>query len=140
MSNEETAPPAEPESEPKIITVVMSDRPPLKIDLNKWPLVAGAEWFDSEHKCQANRERAIRVREHADGRRLVYGFFDSAWSTERMRQAGFLIAPSNRDATDGTKMPDEKETVRAIRRVAGIIGDDGLGDECIADLPAEELE
>ena len=24
-------------------------------------------------------------------------------------------------------------------RVAGIIGDDGLGDECIADMPAEEL-
>ena len=29
--------------------------------------------------------------------------------------------------------------IRSIRRIAGIIDDDRLADECIAALPAEEL-
>ena len=35
---------------------------------------------------------------------------------------------------------DDDETVRAIRRIGGILGDDDLAYECIADLPAEDLD
>jgi hypothetical protein len=50
----------------------------------------------------------------------------------RGARAGYLVpAVEGRPASD--------ETVRAIRRVAGVIEDDRLGDECIAYLPAETL-
>lgn len=124
---------------PRPLTIAMSERRPLKIDPGQWPLIASATWYDSEHKSQANRDRAIRVREHADGRRIVYGSYSSAFRGERGSDAGYLVDPTGEVAEDGTKMPDEAETIRAIRRVAGVIGDDSLGAECIADLPAEEV-
>ena len=45
---------------------------------------------------------------------------------------GYII-----DATNG--QPDDAETVRSIRRVAGLIARDDLGAECIGDLPAESI-
>jgi len=35
---------------------------------------------------------------------------------------------------------DEDETIRALRRVGGVLDDDGLAEECIGDLPAEEID
>jgi len=119
------------------ITVAMSDRAPVRIDPELWPRIAGASRHDGQVECQANHVWYIRVRQHDDGRRLVYGELDSGsggvhigW---RGASAGFLV-----DAIDGR--PDTAETVRAIRRVAGVIDDAQLGDECIADLPAERLD
>lgn len=34
---------------------------------------------------------------------------------------------------------EQTSTIRAIRRIGGILGDDDLAAECIADLPAEDL-
>jgi hypothetical protein len=135
----------------KKIKITMSERSPLSIDPEQWPLIASADWFNGQLECQANDIRRIKVREHDDGRRLVYGFHTSGNGGApigfRGASGGFLIESVRdekrepRDTSDGASwvFPDEDGTVRAIRRVAGIIGDDGLGDECIADLPAEEL-
>lgn len=124
----------------KKITIAMSERAPLKIDPEIWPLIASAKAHDGQVECQANRVRVINVREHADGRRIVYGYLargnggmPAGW---RGAQGGFLISADDRAAYSEAY---EIETIRAIRRVAGIIDDDQLGDECIADLPAEEL-
>ncbi len=114
------------------IEIALSDRAPVKIDPDKWPVIAFAETWNGEHKFQANYVRWIKVREHADGRRLVYGMLDSGnggvpngW---RGASGGYLI-----DADQ------EAGTVRAIRRVAGLIEDPKLGDECLAALPAQEI-
>lgn len=119
--------------EKKAVTITMSERRPLRIDPAAWPMIARADWHDGQIEYQANNIRKICVRQHADGRRIVYGLQEAGNGGQhagtRNPEGGFLI---NAGAS-------EDETVRAIRRVGGIIGDDGLADECIADLPAEEL-
>lgn len=117
-------------TESKMITITMSETAPIKLDPKVWSLVAEANWFDGQHDFQANTVRAIKVREHADGRRVVYGWERSGpggqYADFRPSYAGWLLAPGD-------------DVVRAIRRVAGVIGDEKLGAECIADLPAAEV-
>jgi len=48
----------------------------------------------------------------------------------RNPEAGFLLPAG----------ADEDETIRALRRVGGVLDDDGLAEECIGDLPAEEID
>jgi len=119
----------------KRITIALSNEPPVRIDPRLWPIIARAEWHDGKVECQANHVRFIRVRRHADGRSIVYGKLDSGpggvpigW---RGAHAGYRVqcAADQHDA----------EVIRAIRRVAGVICDDAMADECIADLPAREL-
>jgi hypothetical protein len=114
------------------LTITMSERRPISIVKADWPLVARADRHDGAVECQANHAWSIRVREHADGRRIVYGYLRAGnggvpigW---RGAAGGFLIAAG-----------DDDETVRAIRRVGGIVDDAALADTCIADLPAEPV-
>lgn len=120
----------------KVITIVLSDRRPVKINAAEWPILARVDAHDGKVECQANTLWCITVRESPDGRRIVYGWCRRGNGGQpigwRGAEGGFLIESKG-------KVADEDETVRAIRRVAGIIGDDGLGDECISSLPEEEL-
>jgi hypothetical protein len=122
------------------IRITMSERRPLSVSKTEWPVIARADWYNGEHEFQANTIRKIRVRQHADGRRLVYGLQEAGNGGQhigtRNPEAGFLLPR----VTGPGCSPDEEGTVRAIRRVAGILGDPALGDECIADLPAEDLD
>ena len=158
---------------PKKIKITMSERRPLSIVEDEWPLIASADWHNGQVECQANTIRRIKVREHADGRRLVYGFARAGNGGQhagtRNPEGGFLVS-----AKVGYPVPsaDDDETVRAIRRIGGILGDDAweearagemvepgedvaavvrrvgerarcseaMIDECIADLPAEDLD
>lgn len=126
------------------ITITMSDRAPIKLARADWPHVATADWHTGEHASQANEVASISVREHDDGRRIVYGHRDRGPGGMaigyRGKYAGFLIE-SEQDPTKSTGVgrPNEAGTIRAIRRVAGVIDMPELADECIADLPAEEL-
>lgn len=130
-------------------TITLTGRPPVTIDESKWPLIASAsdKDHDNQYEFQANRLRKwwIGVRQHADGRALVYGKYSytSRWEGERDRsyRAGVLLPKSS--GLDAI--------CEAIGRVANDIstsghdGDDDmrwptLAAECIADLPAETLE
>lgn len=95
-------------SEDDMITITLSEQRPIRISKSDWPHISGSL-------------RRIRVRGHADGRRIVYGrgliLVNGGW---RAVAGGFIVEP-----VDGR--PNEAETVRAIRRVAGIIGAVGLG-------------
>jgi hypothetical protein len=121
-------------TEKKSITITMSERRPLKIDPDLWPVIAQGDWYNGEHEFQANTIRRIKVREHADGRRIVYGFQRAGNGGQhigtRNPEAGFLIAVG----------AVEDETIRAIRRVGGVLDDNDLADQCIADLPAESAD
>lgn len=117
----------------KKLRIRMSEQPPVSVVADDWPVVASDSSFNGEHECQANRIWWIKVRQHADGRRIVYGCLDSGPGGTRIgwrgAHGGFLVAPS-----DGPE-----ETIRAIRRVAGIIDDDAMADYVIAALPATDL-
>jgi hypothetical protein len=119
----------------KKIKIALSDASPVSIDPGQWPIIARADWHDGEIEVQANTQRTIRVREHADGRRIVYGrqFAGEGgqYAGTRNPEAGYLIGGDAKEL--------EEQTVRAIRRVAGAIGDDDLGAECIGELPAREI-
>lgn len=126
-------------TEKKKITITLSDRAPITIVADDWPVVARADWHDGQVRCQANRERFIKVREHEDGRRIVYGCYTTNWQKERGAAAGYVLERPE-PLGERTGLSDrDADTIRAIRRVAGVIGDAQLADEVIADLPAEEL-
>lgn len=119
-------------AKPEKITITLSDRRPVTIVKGDWPLIAEASWFNGEHEFQANRKAFIKVRQHDDGRTIVYASLHSGPGGVEIGwrgAAGGFIVPS----------PDTDEIVRSIRRCAGIIDMPELADECIADLPAEDL-
>lgn len=95
------------------LTIYLSEAPPVRITPDTWPLIASF----------TDRDGFIDVRQHADGRTLVYG----SVVTHRTARAGFLC-----DAGPA-------HTVRAIRRVAGVLRKPQLGDGCIALLPPQDL-
>ena len=97
------------------------------------------EDFDNEFRFQANRKTDIflKVRQHEDGRALVYGTYsyDTAWQHERSQSfyAGRLCEA-------GADLPV------VIREVGELLaekcGHEALGelmDDCIANLPEVDL-
>lgn len=120
----------------KTTTITMSDRAPLRVDTELWGVIAQAHWHNGAIEVQANEVAYIKVRDHDDGRRLVYGDRDRGNggmpAGYRGKAAGYLV-----EAIEGKA--DEQGTIRAIRRVAGVLDMPELADECIADLPAEDL-
>lgn len=130
-------------------TITLTDRPPVTIDEDNWPVIASAsdEVHDGQVRCQANRTSDwwIKVRQHDDGRAIVYaGYrYDTNWQGAR-----------GHEHKHGVILPKDAATAadicRAIKEVCADMergehdGDDGsqwtrLGNECIADMPAEVL-
>lgn len=120
---------------PETLVITLSEQAPVKIVVAEWPCIASAQYHDGEHESQAGRRAGIRVREHADGRRVVYGWSTSRYRGERDQHAGFLVI---HDPTE-RRIAGANATVRAIRRVAGAIGHNDIANDCIADLPAEAI-
>lgn len=129
-------------------TITLTGRPPVRINEDLWPVLAEAS--DSEHdgqvECQANRKSswAVRVRQHDDGRAIVYATYsyESHWQGARRYSAkrGVML-PAN---TDEAGICDAiREVCSDIARAESNGGDaerwPTLAAECIADMPAEEL-
>ncbi len=111
--------------------ITMTGRPPVQIDETEWPIIAKASGHDGEVEAQANRKGLVRVRQHADGRTIVYGVATSQFRDERDRRAGYLLASGHGQ--------DHDYLAANIRDVAEAIGWPDLAQECIADLPPEVL-
>ena len=147
MSDETTTTATEPER--KIRTITLSRRPPVKIYDDEWPLIAHGSGKSRVcyHTPIPDYEvdgYDLRVRQHADGRTIVYGILDaaSAWTGSEDRRGGEILIPPG----EGTLTPDDGRVIDGAALVAVIrrVGEDcGLPDsvirECIADLPAEEI-
>lgn len=132
-------------SEPKQRTITLTDRPPVRVREDQWPVIAHGSYknWDNQYDFQANRtwKIDIRVRRHEDGRAIVYGLYDydTHFQNEKCEahKVGALLAP------DGDLPSTIKEAAeQMIKRVS----DDDMhwhiraaADECIADLPAQEL-
>lgn len=119
------------------IKVTLTNARPARLSTDRWPLIAKASTHDNQYEFQANNVWVIKVREHSDGRRIVYGWHDSGnggcWAGFRATYGGFRI-PSLAGG------PDHVATIAAIRKIGELIGDESLAAECIADLPAEDLD
>jgi hypothetical protein len=120
-------------------TITLFDRRPVKIDEDAWPEIASAsDCDDRAHPFQANREWILKIRKQIDGpqspagrtqRYLVYGIYRSKFETETDRRGGYLIASNN-----------EQAVIKAVWELVERLGfDSRLGDQVIADLPAEEI-
>lgn len=124
----------------KYRTITLTDRPPVRIREDQWPVEASATFHDYEGQYDFQSFRNWRgwltVRLHADGRRIVYAryAYETAYQGERdseVRSGVLLDASASGD-----------DVIRAIHRVNSIRPDwcrNDLAAECIADLPTEEL-
>jgi len=139
--------------------ISLRDRNPVTIVAKEWPEIASVRHWNTPHESQANRVTEISVREHADGRRLVYGKHVEGRGGmhigEQQRHTGYLLVPVQRSAmrerSDGlmsSSYPDDDATVRAIHDVAkelsvsrwaSVTQAEDLAMECIGQLPAEAI-
>jgi hypothetical protein len=113
-------------TEVKKLRITLTDRPPVLIVVDDWPVIAKASNFSGQYESQADRKWRIKVRQHRDGRAIVYGAAESQWAGETERRAGELLEP-------GADIP------AAIKRVAADSECEHLAQACIANLPDEEL-
>jgi len=109
----------------KKLTITMTNRPPVTVDTDAWPIVARADDYDGGTRTVYR----LTVRQHADGRAVVYGVCEAGGGGQyvgfRARRAGVLAAGG---------------IIDAIHRVCETCGLGGaMAELCIASLPAEEL-
>jgi hypothetical protein len=139
------------------LTITLTGRNPVKIKKDDWPIIADAEdyWYDGQVEFQANRRKKCKlvVRQHADGRTLVYGIY--TYQTNFQSERGYDVRGGELLTVDGVSsenVGDCKVIAGAIQRVGQWMiehlpsdrqDDDEAFDrvihDCIADLPAEEL-
>jgi hypothetical protein len=125
--------------------IVLTDRPPVRIDPEHWPIIASAvaRVHEAAYHYTAPSPRTwrryITVRQHTDGRMIVYA--RSTYDTAYQGEHGY-------DYEGGELLGPEDDPIPAIRRVAHKIGGKDpdeqerwrhLADECIGSLPAEDL-
>lgn len=127
------------------LTITLTDRKPIIIIKDNWPVVASSEdkEFDNEYEFQANRTSNWRltVRQHSDGRTIVYGVY--TYSSNYQNDKSVQIR-------GGEMLDVGADAIPVIRRVGNWMqertpGDDAgrwenLINECIGDLPADELD
>lgn len=128
--------------------ITLSDRPPVRINEDNWPIIASAtdEEHDGKVEVQANctHDWSLCVRQHEDGRTIVYATYrySSNWARARGYHARHgLLLPTRPDADSVCK-----SIVLVAERMAGAEnqGEDSqrweqLADDCIADMPAVEI-
>ena len=116
----------------KKLTVTLTNRPPVRINPDNWPVIASAKRHDGQVECKANTVYYVKVRQHEDGRTIVYGAKTAGnggqYASFHEARAGVLLENGEIEAI-----------VSAIHEVAVNAECDDLADDCIADLPAEEL-
>jgi hypothetical protein len=139
----------------KTRTITLTDRPPVQIREDLWPIIAMGDANDDDADGRGNRPtrewtRTIRVRQHQDGRAIVYGIYhyDTAFQGEAgasarrgvlltaatpdqiiaaIRVVGDDLATAEADAAIDDARKDRRQWRRAVQA-------------CIADLPAESLD
>lgn len=140
---------------PKRRTITLTDRPPVKIREEDWPVIARGAANDNDAENPGNPPnrtwtRTIRVCQHDDGRVIVYGFyhFSTAHQSENdaVARCGDLLATPPTTAAIIARIRGIATDLATAEREAAI--DErhreagrwrAVAQACIADLPAEEL-
>lgn len=111
----------------KKLTISLTDRRPVTVDCDIWPIIAQARDWDNQYECQANEIWRLIVRQcqnEGDGRCIVYGLHDKGSTDKR-----------------GGKIVDDINAVpKAIKEIANYLDFElDLADRCISNLPSEEI-
>ena len=126
-------------TESKTRTITLTDRPPVKIREDEWPIIASATDDSGDGNDYARYQQArmrgeldcysLRVRQHEDGRAIVYGVLDaaSAYTGSESYRGGELLDPGG----------DLAATVRRVGESCHL--PDSVIRECVADLPAVDI-
>jgi hypothetical protein len=110
------------------LIITITDHSPVNIVKADWPIKASASSDDATQPGnQPNREWKLKVRQHADGRSIVYGVYTTAWQNESDTRSGRIVEAGG-------------DLIAAIHDVADLIGAPELADRCIAKLPAVDLK
>lgn len=139
-------------SDDEFRTILLSSRPPVRVRDANWPVVATGSFDEhdgGEVASQATRtwRATLRVRQHDDGRTLVYGayVYDTAHPRERGFEAheGILLGLGSVDIVTmirevGEALSRAAEAVRSEHDYRLHIYD--AVRRCIADLPAQTLD
>lgn len=114
----------------KKLTITLTDRRPVTVDVDVWPIIGQASDHDNQFEFQANRKWKLTVRQcqtDGDDRCVVYGTYSTAYQGEADRRGGEIV-----DSLD--------DVPASVKRVAEYLGFEArLADDCIADLPADEI-
>lgn len=129
-------------AKPKARTITLTGKPPVKIREDEWPIIAGGNYedYDNQYRFQANRttDLDIRVRQHADGRAIVYGVYDYSTNFQhergKVQRVGYVVDAGG-DLVAAIQQVGEDLTERDVD--AAIVRD--VVNDCIAELPAKEL-
>jgi predicted nucleotide-binding protein len=125
-------------AEIKLIRIVLTDRPPVEVREDEWPLVAKARGdsfgVDGDENLRQQalhngqcHSYALKVRKHKVGDWIVYGKRAGAYGSE--------------DYNEGESLKSGADVSAAIRRTGkNCRMPDRIVRACIADLPAEQLE
>jgi hypothetical protein len=123
-------------------TITLTGRRPVTIDEADWPLIARASDDDYDGNDPAKHQQAsdqgqldeysLRVRQHADGRAIVYGTYSEGYgsSHDGLTHAGYIVQPGSVPLTIEAAI---QQTGTDLGVPAQLVAD------CIADLPAEQL-
>jgi hypothetical protein len=109
------------------ITIALTGRPPVRIAADEWEIVAHASDCDNQYKCQAHRNWELTVRQHKDGRAIVYGVYDTVFQDEWNLRGGQIV---NGIDFIVEAIYEVAQQLRFPRRLA---------EECISSLPAEDI-
>ena len=137
-------------TEPKYRTITLTDARPVRIREDHWPVLAQGAWrdHDGQVRVQANRawDLVIKVRQHSNGRALVYGFYE--YDTHFQGEQN-VVARVGVKLAAGADLPSWINAVAEMMRdrLRDYSDKDGFGynhitevaAECIADLPPEDL-
>lgn len=106
-------------------TITLTSRRPVIIEEGDWPVIAESK----DEDCQ------LKVRQHKDGRCIVYGVLGSGHDAVRR---GYYVAGYSVDGLSRTR-PTDEALITAIRQTAAELDAEELAHACIAALPAEDL-
>lgn len=112
--------------------IPLTGEAPASITPSRWPVIARANWWDSEHRSQANTMHHLAVRQHADGRTIVYGSVEAGPGGQ---YGGF--EPTH----GGELLPPGADLAAALGRVAREVGvRPHLLRDALAELPPRDLD
>ena len=129
-------------TKPKKLTITLTDRAPVRIVKDDWPIMALAKDCDGTYESQATWTWKLIVRQSVkDSRTLVYGIHTTNWQGASGSRGGVMVE-ADEDAVlesqgDWVVWPGLIDAIKEVGETLGF--DDNLVNECIANLPAQDL-
>jgi hypothetical protein len=111
----------------KVRTITLSERPPVRIHENDWPILTSAR--ETENEGEEIIHWWLTVRRHVDGRTIVYA---------RMEISNDATKPRN--VTGGEVLPKGADIAFSLSRIGRECHcPSDMIAHCVADLPAQDL-